>query len=175
MHALQLSSPLKILRSLIHLYLFKIFLLLLPRKSPARKSMCTFLSFSSSTVSQHTHTLLVVMTLIGVMRSMVEWLLFVSNTSLVSPKLALYDQWERMFDQCFSLSLSLSLDLPSLSHSLSSTGLYRHLEDRLTVHIYYVECLAQGTYLHAHVPFGYLECFHTQHFVYAHLYSMIMK
>ena len=41
---------------------------------------------------------------------------------IVSPKLALYDQWECMC--LFNASLSLS-----------STG--RHLEDRLTFHIYY--------------------------------------
>ena len=51
------------------------------------------------------------------------------------PQLALYDQWE-----CMCL----------INASLSSTGWYRHSEDRLTVHIYYVECLAQGTYV-AHV------------------------
>ena len=73
-----------------------------------------------------THTHYSYITLIGVHEMHSQWLGFISST-LVSPQLAAF----------FLASIGWSF--------------YHHSEDRLTVHIYYVECLAQGTRTYTYV------------------------
>ena len=94
----------------------------------------------------HTHTYSSYMTLIGMHEINGRVAPFCQQYLFSQPQLALYDQWE-----CMCL----------INASLSSTGWYCHSEDRLTVHIYYVECLAQGTYI-AHVHLRERATQHTQ-------------